>query len=130
MRVKDSALHAVPQAGHVEIDEQAEAHSRQAQIGEELGVVDREDRIDAFQFDHQRILDHEVHAIGAAKADAAVLHREWHLPPERQACKGEFAAQARLVGAFQKARPECAMDPQGAGDDPAGQFRCIARDPI
>jgi hypothetical protein len=60
----DDALHTLCQIVHIEVDEEADAFLRDAQVGPHLRQVNRHDVFDTLELDHDGIFDEQVDSIG------------------------------------------------------------------
>ncbi len=104
------ALDAVFEADGVEIHEQAEAATTEAEIGEDLGFVDFGEGVDGFDFENEGFVDDEIGFEGGIEADVAVDEGDGGLAFEGDSGVGEFAGEAGFIGGFEQAGAELAVD--------------------
>ena len=71
---------AVGEAFDVEVDEEAHGTSGQAEIGEELGAVERLDAIYGLELDDDALIDQEIHPKAMGKSNPLVHERQSALP--------------------------------------------------
>ena len=83
----DQTSDALFQHPDVEVDEQANPPSPEAQVGQELGIVKREQVLDRLFLDYDLACDQQIQTISAVKLHALVLDCEGKLTCERNAAK-------------------------------------------
>jgi len=60
------ALDAPPKGRNIEVDEQSDGPSAELQVGQHLGIVNREQALYRFQLHHNRLLDEEIQPISTS----------------------------------------------------------------
>ena len=63
----------MPEGGDVKVDEQTQLQSHEFQVGDDLGIVDRQKSFDCFDFDEQLAVDHQIDSIPAVQGQAFVV---------------------------------------------------------
>ena len=66
--------------------------------------MNREDVLDTFQFQDDRVLDDHVDPIAAIKGDILVFDRKGYLALERKATEMKFVTEALFVSRFEQPR--------------------------
>ena|SRR5690242_10676640 len=79
-------------------------------MGQQLCIVDRMQRVLAFQFNHDRRIDHQVRPEAAVEFDAIVDDWHWFLSLHSPAQTVKFVSEAGLVSRFEQARAEPPMN--------------------
>ena len=115
--VEDAPEDAVFEEADVEVQEQAAGEARELEIGDQLSFVDGSEGINALDLDDHPSFDQEVDAVAAVELDAVVDNRKRDLALNAQAGFGEFVAQTHLIGGFEQARAESAVNSDRAADD-------------
>jgi hypothetical protein len=77
---------------------------------------------DRFHFDDHGVVDDQVHAIADIDSDPVVMNRERFLGLEYHASRGEFLDKASLVGTFEKAGTQPAVDSVRGSQNAVGYF--------
>jgi hypothetical protein len=97
------SLDAVVQAGLSEVDDEADLETAQAEIGEELGFMDRQGVLETLDFDHQPIVNDEIHPKLSARSPALVADRNGDLLLNRHSAKSQLVSSPLLVDALEQA---------------------------
>jgi hypothetical protein len=71
--------------------------SRQAQIGQELGLMDRQEPVDGFQLDNNPVFYYHVQSVAAVQAYALVNHGQRLLTAKGESSQPQLVAQAFLI---------------------------------
>jgi hypothetical protein len=71
----DDARDAVFDERHMEIDPQSQTLVGEPEIGQKLLLVDRGERLDGFDFDDDRVFDHQIGAESGVDADILIDYR-------------------------------------------------------
>jgi hypothetical protein len=93
----------------VEVDEEARGDTAQAQVGDELGFVDREKSLDGLDFEDELVLDHEIEPVRAFEQEALVTDGQTFLPFEPQPPQPHLARKALPIRGLQEPRPHHAV---------------------
>jgi hypothetical protein len=104
----------------VEVQKKANPLSRQLQISEQLGTVNRQKLIDSFQFKDNRIFHEQVHFVGTIQPYALIHNRQLNLAFEFETKLARFVAQALLISGLHKAGACLTMNLDGSADDLLG----------
>ena len=108
------------QAG-VEVDEQADLHFCNPQIGKKLRFKDGVKPLNALQLQDYRLFNNEIEPMLAN--DITPIHdRNGHLPLERYPGKIQLNSQGRLIDGFEKPGSKLAMHLNRTTDNLLGQF--------
>jgi hypothetical protein len=121
-RLDDPPADAVGERNGVEIDQQADAATGQAQIGQQLCFVDRQQVFDGLEFEQYLVIHDDVRDIAAIEYGFAIVNRDSCLALERHLGLGQFIAQALFLNAFQQTAAKPAMDANCEADDAVGEF--------
>src|SRR5262249_23201903 len=113
----DQTLDAFLQEADVEIQQQAAMNAAQLQVGEELGFVDRMQRIHGLQLQYELMLYDNVHVQLGVDRHALVDQREGHLALVLDPSQLQLVTQAALVHRFEQSRTQHAMYFDGRADD-------------
>ena len=76
----------------------------EAQVGKELGLVQRQDVFDGFQFQEHLVGENDVGAVAAVEMCAVIIQWQIDLASVRERVLIEFMAQATFIGAFEQTR--------------------------
>jgi hypothetical protein len=100
----------------VEVDQETQLEPGGAEVGEDLGAVDREIALDRLELDDDLGADDQV---GDEFADvlAAVREADGDLGDERDAAEAQLGFECPLIGVLEHAGPEPAMHLDGRADD-------------
>jgi hypothetical protein len=109
---------AVFQMRHVEIEHQAVRFSGEFDVRQKLRFVDGKQRLYAFQFDDDRVLDEDVDSESALDRNAGVRDRHLHFNLDAQAGVTELVDETRGVRRFEQSWAKCGMHFHRALDDP------------
>jgi hypothetical protein len=102
---------------NIEIKKEASWNTGQAEVGDELGLVNRENSLDRLNFDDQAARNEYVQPVSAVQTHILVLEWHIHLPLKGDPFEGQFPAEALLIGALQETRAQARMDFHCAPDD-------------
>ena len=89
----DALLHGY----FVEVQQQTEGQAADAQIGEQLRLMQGQNLLYGFDFEHERLFDDDVDFQVAVDGFAFVEDRQFLLPDEVDAREGKFMAQTCFV---------------------------------
>jgi hypothetical protein len=109
----DNAGDAVLDECHLKVDEQAEALVGQAEIGQELLLMDQSEQFYGLDFDDDFILDNQICAEPGVDTDVLVDHWDRMLAGYAETAAVEFIRQDGVINGFQQARAEGRMDAIG-----------------
>jgi hypothetical protein len=118
----DKSPQAVLQQPHMEIKQQAEAQAAHAQVGQDLGVMRRQDIRNSFDFNDQLPVHENVRAKAFVELDAFVSNGNSRLPLEGASRLLQLMTEAALINGFQHARSGQPMHLDRQPDDSFGQF--------
>ena len=105
---------------HVKINEQAQLLASQSQMGEKLGLVNRRNCLNCFQFYYDAIVYNQIDSIPEIKFHAFVNERQRNFALNIKSGLAEFERQTRLICALQQTRPKIRMNSQStANNSPA-----------
>lgn len=79
--LQNPELYPVGQRNRIEIDQQANAAVGQAQIGQQLNLVELHQPLDRFQFKDHPVIHDDISDVTAIQQSIAVMDRQRHLPP-------------------------------------------------
>ena len=82
--------------------------------------MNREDGLDALQFEDQVVIDQQIHSLAAIEEDTLVLDWQRQLHSKRNFRDGELMREALSAGRLEKSRPKVAMNFNGAADHSLG----------
>ena len=99
--VVDYAFNAFAQMHHVEIQKQTERLVGQLKVGEELSFVDRQQGLDALEFDDDHLFYEKIDPVSGFELQAIILHRDRYLCLNMQTRFSQFVMQTGLIHAFQ-----------------------------
>ena len=116
------ALDSVPEMEDVEVDQQAHTHSAEAQVRQELSLMNWMDCLGGFYLHHYPVLHDQVDAVAYFDFLALVHHGQSHLRRDVKTSASEFVCEAGLVSTFEKAGAEKRVDSYRGADDTAGDF--------
>lgn len=104
----------------MEVDEKSEPEAFQAEIGQELGLVDRGEPLDRLDFDGHESTDDDIKPIAAIEPDPLVFQRQGLLPLEGELSPREFVTEAFFMGRLEQTWPQAPMDFDGRAHDLVG----------
>src|SRR2546426_8552024 len=104
---------AVLEEGDVEVDEQSQTLIGQAQMSQELFLVNGCHGIDRFDLHHYLVLDDQVCAESHLDPDLLIDNRDRWLPHRVQTPLLQFVCQDHFVDRFQQPRSEAGMHTVG-----------------
>jgi hypothetical protein len=113
----DETANTFLQDRYVEVYQQPELMSRETQVSQDNGFVNRTEALDRFQFDDDAILDQQIQAESAVEFDRFVHERHGFLLFKADAAEGQFVAKALFVRGFEKARAEELVNLDGGAND-------------
>src|SRR5262245_49837563 len=87
------------------------------EVRQDLGVVNWQQPLDAFQLDNQFVFDDEVNTIHAVQSQSAIRERQRDLSSKPKAVALEFILQALAVGVLEQAGTERTMYGDGVSND-------------
>jgi hypothetical protein len=93
----------------MEVDEKASLDSGQAQVGDHLRFMHRQQAFDGLDLQNETVFDEEVEAVPASQLDPLVLHGYRLLAFEPESSKAELMRQQLLVGRLEQSRPDRAV---------------------
>jgi len=121
MVMVDHPLDAVSKDHDVEVDQQADGNFKQTEIGEELSVVNRMQRVFAFGLDHDSVIHYEVGPKSTIKLNVVIDEWYYLLTLNSHTQFLEFVSEAGLVGRFQQPWSQLSMDFYSSTNDFAGE---------
>src|SRR5690606_4221528 len=110
-------LDAVAEIGDVEVQEEPSPQSRQAQVGEKLGLMNWQQLLDSLDLDDGGLVDNEVEAVGAVDLQASILDRQRSLRHHHVSGQPQFMGKTDFVRGFQQARAERLVNLDRSADD-------------
>ena len=116
------SFHSVYQLWNVEVYQQAYGLSGQAEVCQQLLLMNRECLFNSLDFNDNLIGHQHIHFVSRSQADAMVHQRYPHVSLNLEAKCFQVMTQAGLVGALKKSRPERGVDVYCSADDLAGQI--------
>jgi hypothetical protein len=121
--LENAPLDAILKRCDLKIDQQTDVLAREAQVREQLRLIDRRDSFRALELDYNRTLYHQVHPVTAIQANALVLDREIYLARESKLSQGQLMAEAFFISRFEQSGAEGAMNFDRSANDGLGQIR-------
>lgn len=109
------------QRRHVEVDEQCDLQTRDAQVGNDLRLVDRLQFGNSFQLDDQGVLNEQVDSVVAVERRALVADSDRELPRVSDVPEFELTTEARFVSALEKPWSEVPMHLDAGADHLFGE---------
>ena len=106
----------------MEIEQQAEAQAAHAEVGQDLGVVRRQDIRDSLDFNDQLSIHENVCAKAFVELDTFVGNRNSGLPLEGNFRLLQLMAKSAFINGFQQARSRQLMHLDGQPDNSFCQF--------
>jgi len=101
------------QERHIEVNQQAYTLVSEFQVGQELGLVNRHQFLNGFQFQNDFVLHEEIDLVATVQLQTFIFDRQVHLSLEAQPAKMKLVAQALFVCRFQKTGAKMTMDLDG-----------------
>jgi len=101
----------------VEINKQPDVVATELQIGHNLGEMKRKQCFHGLKFDDDAVFDEKVDAISRIQRHILIRDRKPDLMRELQSIDTKLVGEASVVGAFEAACAESAMDFEGGRDD-------------
>jgi hypothetical protein len=126
----NEAAQAVLQAGGVDVHQQADADMAYAEVGQDLGVVRRQQSGDGLGFDNNGVRHHDVGAEAELQGLTLICHRHPDLPLERNAGLRRLIAPAFGIDGFEQARADRAMRLDRQPNDAIGQVPTGQHGPV
>ncbi len=105
----DDSFQAPGKNRHIEIDQQANSQAGGLEVRQHLGGINRRCFLGGFDFDHYRVLNHQIHSVCRLQLDPLVLDRQMRLPLESHAQLAQLIAETLLVRRLEKPRPQMAV---------------------
>ena len=104
----------------IEIQEQSNRESQDTHVGEQLGLVQSDEALDALDFDDDAVLDNKVWSIFP---DHTSLVQDWNcnLPLVVKPSRCELETQRPFIRRLHQSRAELSMDLDAAADDLVSQ---------
>ena len=115
-------MDAVHQLKLMEVDEKTYRDVQQLHVTQQLGLMDRQDLLDRFEFEQQAILDQNIKPKWLFEDKALVFDFDNALVDCGHLAQAEFADEALLINAFKEARPLKTMDLDGCTDGRMAQL--------
>ncbi len=108
--------------GVLKLTSKPDIQHRQLQVGQHLGLMDRQQMIDGLELHYKLLFDDDVESVAAVELDPFV--DDWHrsLPHEAQVRERQFMAQAFFIGGFQEPGTEVTMNLDARSEDSLGQI--------
>ena len=100
----------------VEVDKQTLPQIEKLHVGQYLRLVNRQQPVDALEFNQQNTLDNQIRSIAAVDARSFVMNWDFDLRFEIDACELELLNETIPVTRFQESRAETLMDLDRAAD--------------
>src|SRR5262249_37834014 len=97
-------------------------HPPQLQIAQQLGVVNRQQRIDCFNLNQDCFIHDNVCPVSAIESDSFVFYRYRDLSLKGYPADTQLSAYAHLISRFQQSGSEHAIDFHRSPDDRICQF--------
>jgi hypothetical protein len=94
---------------HMEIDEQPKAMTRQLQVSQKLGAMNRQHLLHRLDLHDDKVANNQIHAQPGIDAKIPIHHRQHDLPLDRDTARLQFVSKAILINRFEKSRPQRAM---------------------
>ena len=107
---------------NIKVDEQSNAFTTEFQIGQQLRLMHRQDRLDGLHLDDDRIFDQDVEPVSHIDSESVILHGKKLLGLECQVVSLEFQAQTLAIRAFHQSWAESGMNSIGGGQNPIGNL--------
>ena len=126
----NEAAQAVLQAGGVDVHQQADADMAYVEVGQDLGVVRRQQSGDGLGFDNNGVRHHDVGAEAELQGLTLICHRHPDLPLERNAGLRRLIAPAFGIDGFEQARADRAMRLDRQPNDAIGQVPTGQHGPV
>ena len=118
--VADESLESRLERGDVEVHQQRGVEVGELEVGDDLSLMDGEEKLDRLDLDDDPLVDDKVEAIAAVEQYALVFQGKRPLVLERDAAEGELAAQARFVCRLEQPRAQMPVDLDAGADDLLG----------
>jgi len=99
-------LDTVPQMSDIEIDQQSDLFTAQPKVRKQLSLMDRVNRFDAIQFNHDKILNHQINAIAKLNLLPFIDNRQTNLGHDLQSSHSQFVRQTSLIRTLQQSGAE------------------------
>ena len=113
-------MDSVSHVRHIEVQKEPELVTGQFEIGQELGAMNRQYPLDAFELNDEATLDDEIHPVCRGQLDTFVHDRQMHLMFESKTGFRQLVVEARIIGALEHSGTEGAVNPKGRSDDDVG----------
>src|SRR3954454_423578 len=93
-----------------------------AEIREHLGGVKRGHFLSSLEFNYDRVLNDQVHSMGALQLNSLIVNRQVHLSLKFQPKLIQLITEALFIGGFQQSRTQMTMNLNGSPDNPLGDL--------
>lgn len=105
----------------MKIDQQSQSEACQAEVREDLGLMDFSQFLDGLDLDQQSFFDQEIHSVGRFDVQVTVAQWNGHLPAHANSFVHQLPCQAGLVGGFEQSRSQAAMHRNRCSNHPESQ---------
>jgi hypothetical protein len=99
-------MDSVSHVRHIEVQKKPELVTGQFEIGQELGAMNGQYPLDAFELDDEATFDDEIHPVCRRQLDTFVHDGQMNLMLELRAGLRQFVVEAGVARAFEHACPE------------------------
>jgi general secretion pathway protein I len=103
---EDHPLHSERDGAGVEIDEESHTLLRQREVGQQLRLVNRQQLLNRFELDDDRVLNDKVHSVERIEAMALVNNGNGNLLLKADTPARQLDRDTLLVDRLEKSRPE------------------------
>ena len=98
----------------------------QLQVGQQLGLMHRQQVIRRFDFNHKTVVNHHVEPQAGIEPQPVVDHRQRNLPTNMPASLLQFMRQAQLVHALEQPGAQCGVNREGGTENLSSRLiRCL-----
>jgi hypothetical protein len=115
--VIDDPTDAVAQLIHAEVDQQPNVEAAQAEIGQELALMDDRRALGGFDFHDNPLVHEEIQPIAQLHACTLVLEWQDHLPIYHEPSLPELYTEQLLIRRLESSRPNPAMNAKRLAND-------------
>jgi hypothetical protein len=123
----DTPLDAILDQGNIKIDQQPQLVTREPQVGDKLGFVDRQNLFDRLDLHDEQPSDNQIHPEPRVDLDVAVSDRQRHLPLKGDFTHLQLTDKALLVHRLQQSRTQRAMHSERGINDLSGNKIVLRR---
>lgn len=106
----------------MEIEKETETTMGESKVGEQLSLMNVEQRINRLELNNHLVLHEEIHPVGIGDLQALVLNRANLLLLEGQLSQLEFMRQGQLVSRLQKPRAKIFVNLNRRTNDLLGEL--------